>query len=140
MKSYDVIDYIFSHFKSNLPAHAKKFVRQSIKPESPGTFVLLSILDGRYARHTTQQSNLSLQVLVQHETDEEARELANEMYDFFAEAYDLILAPPVGKSGLKSLTISAAIPQAIPQPLGDVGNGRYRYSTNYQLVVGDPLS
>lgn len=136
----DIIDYLVSHFRTGMPEHAKKIVRQSIKQDSPpSAFILVSIYDGTYSRWTTQQSNLSLQVLVQAQSDEEARTLALEVYDFFGETYDLDLAAPVGKSGMSKLTISAVVPQSLPQPLGEVGNGRFRYSTNYLIVVGDAL-
>lgn len=132
----EFIDYLVSHVREGIPEIANMIVRQSLKPDSKPQFVLITISNGQHDRFTTQQTNFSVQILVQHDTDEAARQLAFKVYEFLAEDYDFDLAVPAGKTG-NPVTVSQMKPDSIPSPLGNVGNGKYRYSTNYSILIGE---
>ncbi len=136
MNNVEFIDYLVAHVKAGLPDVAEQIVRQSLKPDSKQQFVLITVFGGQHDRFTTQQTKFSVQTLVQADTDEQARLLAFKVYDFLAEDYDFDLAVPAGKAGTP-VTVSQLKPDSIPSPLGNVGNGKYRYSTNYSILIGE---
>lgn len=131
-----LVDYLAERVRLGLPAIASSVVRQSLKPDSPPKFVLISVYAGVPDRYTTKQTFFSVQTLIQSDTDESARLLAHEVYDFLKEDYDFELAVPVGKTG-DPVFVTQMKPESIPSPLGNVGNGKYRYSANYSILLGE---
>ena len=140
----DIFDHVFDHFRTELDGLqnpetgvAFQFIKQSARPNALQDFVLIRKTTERVMYAPERKFVENYQIVVQATGhDENARSIAVEILTVVGEQFgEIILQTPDGKSGAP-VTVAKISPINGPIQIGNIDDGLYQYSVNYQITHG----
>lgn len=130
-----ITDYLIYDLVSNFPDYT--ILPFPVKG-NPQNFVLVMPPTGKPSRYYTN-GLLNASLIIQNVDNRTAIEQATDIFDHYRDQVNYTMTLPAAymPDEKRTLTLTYIEPVDRPVPLGDVGNGRYQYSLNLMMTIGE---
>jgi hypothetical protein len=130
-----ISDYLLFDLKQNFPqGNAIPFPIKG----NPQSFILVMPPQGNESRYYTN-GIFNASLVIQNTDARKALEVATSIYDYYRDKVNYTMSLPnthEPQETKRNLLLQYIQPVDRPVPLGDVGNGRYQYSLNFNMMIG----